>query len=57
MRLGTVPLAVGVSVSASRLMGSDLVADVLGYVYLIVITVMMHRAMTRAGTATAPARI
>jgi hypothetical protein len=38
-------------------MGSDLVADVLGYVYLIVITVMMHRAMTRAGAATAPARI
>lgn len=57
MRLGTIPLAVGVSVSASRLMGSDLVADVLGYVYLIVITVMMHRAMTRAGAATAPARI
>jgi hypothetical protein len=57
MRLGIAPLAVGVSVSASRLMGSDLVADVLGYVYLIVITVMMHRAMTRTGAATAPARI
>jgi hypothetical protein len=57
MMLGAAPLSVGVMVAASRLVGSDLAADVLGYVYLVVVTVMMNRAVARGGTLSAPARI
>jgi hypothetical protein len=57
MKVGRTPLAVSVMVAASRLMGSDLAADVLGCMYLVVITVMMSRGVTRGRALAASARL
>jgi hypothetical protein len=57
MKVGIAPLAVGVMVAAARLLGSDLTADVLGYVYLGIGTVMMTRGTTRGVISTVLARV
>jgi hypothetical protein len=57
MKVGIAPLAVGVMVAAARLLGSDLTADVLAYVYLGVGTVMMTRGTARGVISTVAARV
>lgn len=57
MKVGMAPLTVGVMVALARLLGSDLTADVLAYVYLGIGTVMMTRGTTRGAVSTTPARV
>jgi hypothetical protein len=57
MKVGIAPLTVGVMVAAARLLGSDLTADVLAYVYLGIGTVMMTRGTTRGAISATPARV
>jgi hypothetical protein len=43
MRLGIAPLALGVAVAATRLVGADFTADMLACLYLAVATVSVMR--------------
>jgi uncharacterized protein (DUF58 family) len=43
MRLGLVPLSLAVAVSATRLVGAHVTADLLGLLYLTVATVSARR--------------
>jgi len=43
MRIGIVPLAMGVAVAATRLTGAQLAADTLAYIYLAFVTLTMTR--------------
>jgi hypothetical protein len=43
MRLGIVPLSLGVAIAATRLAGADLTADMLACLYLAVATVHVMR--------------
>lgn len=57
MKVGMAPLTVGVMVALARLLGSDLTADVLAYVYLGIGTMMMTRGTMRGVVSTTPARV
>ena len=44
MKVGIAPLAVGVTVAGTRLLGLDLAADAFGCLYLVVTTLLMARS-------------
>jgi hypothetical protein len=43
MRFGLAPLSLAVAVAATRLTGTDLIADLLGCLYLTVVTITVMR--------------